>query len=344
MPPLVKMTFFRSLLPIAIVFFSFAGSKAEGKERLFDQFHVRTVQFSTTDKDGAAVKPFDRPLFSEDVEFYLGQRRRRSGNDGRVWTNIYGGTAVLHPTRETNRIRPDLFGVQVGFDVVRPEGPYFTLFYNYNHSRTGIRDLLRSRIDNHFIGSGYFLYLLGCHFGIQGGIGYDQYKVNNEIGSAKGDGLQTNIFSEFGIDWPIGRWAIKPFFAMQHDFVYHGRIGGVDNIIQGDRNDHSLSALLGLRVNWKPMENLEFQVRSTWVHEMLDRPPPFYKARFSAVHGTSTPAIFHYQGNTGRDWAWLGLGMKFIFNYNMSLFFDYDVMFNERLTSHLGNIGLCLGW
>jgi len=332
-------------LPLVMVaFFAFAGSTAEGTERLYDQFYVPMARFSTADEKNAAVNTFDRPLFGEDVEFYLGQRRRRSGNGGRVWTNIYGGTAVLHPTRETNRIRPDLFGVQVGFDVVRSQMAYFSLFYNYNYSKIGIRELLHSRTDNHFIGAGYFVYLSGCHFGIQGGIGYDQYKADNDIGGAKGDGLQTDIFSEFGIDFPVGKWAIKPFFALQHDFVYHGRIGDTDNIIQGDWNVHSLAALLGLRVNWKPLENLEFQARSTWVHEMLDRPPPFYKARFSAVHGTSTPAIFHYQGNTGRDWAWLGLGLKFEFNYNMFLFCDYDVMFNARLTSHLGSIGLCLGW
>ena len=334
----------RFLPLISVVFVAFAGIEAVGKERLFDQFHIRTVQFSTAEEEKSVLNSFDRPLFGTDVEFYLGQRRRRGGTGGRVWTNLYGGTAVLHPVRETNRIRPDLFGIQVGFDAVRSQVSYFSLFYNYNYTNTRIRELLRSRIDNHFLGAGYFVYLSGCHFGVMGGIGYDRYEAKNDDFSAKGDGLQTNLFGEFGIDFPVGKWAVKPFFALQHDFVYHGRIGRAPDIIQSDWNDHSISSLLGLRVNWKPLENLEFQVRTTWVHEMLDRPPPFYKARFSAVHGVSTPAIFHYQGNTGRDWAWLGLGTKFEFNYNMFLFFDYDVMFNARLTSHLGNIGLCLGW
>ena len=334
-------------LPLFALFLSFQFNEIEGKERLFDQFQLRSERFSTDDKENGVFEQrdsFDRPLFCEDVEFYLGQRRRRSGSDGRVWTNIYFASGALHPQRETNTIRPDVFGLQVGFDVVRSQIAYFSLFYNYNRSRVGVRDVLSSDNDNHFFGAGYFLYLSGCHFGFMGGIGYDQYKARNDIGSGKGDGLQTNLFGEFGIDFPIGKWAIKPFAALQHEFLYHGRIGNAPNVIQGDWNVHGLDALIGLRINWKPLENLEFQVRSTWIHQILDRAPPFYVARFSAVHGTATPIIFHYQGNTGRDWAWLGCGLKWEFYYNAFLFADYDVMLNTRLTSHLGNIGLCLGW
>jgi uncharacterized protein with beta-barrel porin domain len=258
--------------------------------------------------------------------------------------NGYFASGVLHPTEETNKHRPDVFGIQVGFDVVRSEMAYLSVFYNFNRSQDNLSDLLSSDIHNHFFGGGYFLYLSGCHFGVMGGIGYDQYKVNNDDGNAKGAGLQTNLFSEFGIDVPLGKWAIKPFAALQHEFLYHGRIGDAPNIVQGDWNAHGLDALLGLRVNWKLRENLEIQARSTWVHQLLDNPPPFYIARFSAVHGTSTPIIFHYQGNTGRDLAWLGLGLKWEFYFNAFLFFDYDVLLNERLTSHLGNVGLCFGW
>jgi len=340
------MRFF-SLLALPIFLLTFLANEAKGKERLFDQFQLRSEHFSTGSEESSVFEKrdaFDRPMFGEDVEFYLGQRRKRSGGSGRVWTNIYLASGVLHPQTETNKYRPDIFGLQVGFDVVRSQLAYFSLFYNYNRSKGGLDGLFSSAIDNHFFGGGYFLYLSGCHFGLMAGIGYDQYKVHNDIGSGKGDGVQTNLFSEFGIDFPIGTWAIKPFIALQHEFLYHGRIGETANIIQSDWNVHGLDALIGLRINWKPLENLEFQARSTWIHQLLDRSPPFYVARFSAVHGTATPVIFHYQGDTGRDWAWLGLGLKFEFFYNAFLFFDYDVMVNKRLTSHLGNIGICFGW
>ena len=329
------------------IFLSFQTSEIGGQERLFDQFHLRSAWLSTSAEESGVFDKrdsFDRPMFGQDVEFHLGQRRKRSGSSGRVWTNLYLASAVLHPKTETEKIRPDILGFQVGFDVVRSQLAYLSLFYNFNRSQQNLHSVLSSDIDNHFFGGGYFLYLSGCHFGFVGGLGYDQYSVRNDFGGGKGSGLQTNLFSEFGIDFSVGKWAIKPFAALQHEFLYHGRIGESPNIVQGDWNIHGLDALIGLRVNWKPLENLEIQMRSTWVHQVLDRSPPFYVARFSAVHGTGTPIIFHYQGDTGRDWAWLGLGMKFEFYYNAFLFLDYDVMVNKRLTSHLGNIGLCLGW
>ncbi len=343
----MKYLRFFPLLTVSIVVFFLHISQTDGKERLFDELQLQMPKFSTPteEAEGGGVRPsFDRALYGQDVEFYLGQRRQRNGSGGRVWTNIYFSTAVLHPKTKTNKIRPDIFGIQIGFDVVRSQTSYFSIYYNYNRTKEGLSDLMSSNIDNHFFGAGYFLYLSGCHFGLQGGLGYDQYKAKNDFGDGKGNGMQTNLFTEFGVDFPIGKWAIKPFCALQHDFVYHGRIGEAPNIIQSDWNVHGLNSLIGLRINWKPLENLEFQFRTTWIHELLDNPPPFYIARFSAVHGTSTPAIFHYQGNSGRDFAWLGIGMKWEFYYNAFLFIDYDAMVNKHLTSHLGNIGLCLGW
>jgi hypothetical protein len=51
-----------------------------------------------------------------------------------------------------------------------------------------------------------------------------------------------------------------------------------------------------------------------------------------------------YDGKTGRDWAWLGIGAKLEGIYGIYFFADYDVLVNERHTSHLGSLGLCLSW
>ena len=288
------------------------------------------------------------PMFSLDVDTdtYLGQRRRRRGGGGRVWTNMYYSDTTLEPKREDYKIKPDVYGIQIGFDVVQEHGVYSSFFGNFNQSDMKIGSFASSRNNNYFFGFGKFVYLAGCHFGFLAGAGYDEYKarVENVEGQYKGNGLQTNIFGEFGVDLIFGQWAIKPFYALQYDFLYHGRIGSKEDVFKGDWNGHSVNQLFGLRINWKPIDMMEIQLRTTWVHEMLNNTPPFYHSRFSAIHGTVTPAVYFYEGNIGRDWAWLGFGLKFEAVYNILLYLDYDCMINGRQTTHLGNLGLCFGW
>lgn len=288
----------------------------------------------------------DFPLFSTESDLMLGQRRRQRGGGGRVWTNLYYGDTVLEPKKYDFEIKPDLYGVQLGFDVVQQHGMYATFFGNYNHSSTKVGDVGKSTIDNYLFGFGKYISLQACHFGFTASVGYDDYKFRDHATAltGRGDGMQLNLSGEFGIDLIFDRWEIKPFYNLQYDFLYHGRIGSREFTVQGDWNDHSLVQTFGLRLKWKPSDMLTVQTRSGWVHEMLKHPPPFYNIRFSAVQGTTTPAVFFYEGHTGRDWAWVGLGTKFQLAYNVFLFLDYDLMINEYHATHFGCLGLCLGW
>lgn len=289
---------------------------------------------------------FDRPFFSTDIDCCLGQKYRRRGSGGRIWANLYYGDTALEPKGTESRIKPNLYGLQIGLDVIQTHGVYNTFFGNINQSKTKYPNQQNTKINNYLFGFGKYIYLSGCHFGGAGSLGYDQYKVNHSAGqiNAKGNGLQCNLFGEFGIDFIFGKWGIKPFYALQYDFLYHGQIGKSDVIVQGDWNGHGLNQLLGIRINWKLFDSFELQSRFTWIHEMLDNPPVYYHSRFSAVQGTSTPALFFYEGNTGRDWAWIGFGLKFEGVYNIFLFLDYDLTINARHTTHLANLGLCFGW
>jgi len=282
----------------------------------------------------------DRPIFSTDVDLFLGQYKRRRSGGGRVWTNLYYGDTTLKP-KEMGKIHPNFYGFQLGFDVAKSHGVYSTFFANANQSKTKF-DGADSKIDNYLLGYGKFIYLSMCHFIFTGSLGYDRYEVSTDK-TALGDGLQTNFFGEFGLDFLFGKWGIKPFYALQYDFLYHGNIGH-SPVVVNDWNGHGLNQLFGLRLSWKVTDMLELQSRTVWVHEMLDNPPPFFHSRFSPVSGTNSPAIMFYEGKTGRDWAWLGIGGKFEGVYNIYLFFDYDALFNERHITHLGSIGLCLGW
>ena len=282
----------------------------------------------------------DQLAFSTDVDIFLGQKKRRRNGGGRVWSNLYYADTTLKP-KEGGKIQPDVYGFQVGFDVAKSHGVHSTFFANVNQSKINFSGV-SSKIDNYLLGGGKFFYLNGCHFAFTACVGYDRYEIS--AGSTcMGDGLQTNFFGEFGLDFIFGKWGIKPFYALQYDFLYHGRIGN-SPVLLSDWNGHGLNQLVGLRLNWRIMDMLELQGRAVWVHEMLDNPPPFYRARFSPVHGTSTPAVMFYEGYTGRDWAWLGFGAKFECIFNVYLFLDYDLLINERHTTHLGSLGFCLGW
>ena len=286
----------------------------------------------------------NQPMFSVDVDVFLGQTHRRRGGGGRVWANTYYADTTLKP-KEGGKIDPNLYGFQVGVDLFKSHGFYSTFFLNVNQSKVRFGENFgggTSAIDNYLLGYGKFIYLSMCHFAFTGSIGYDRYKVTR-VHTGTGDGMQANLFGEFGLDFILGKWAIKPFYALQYDFLYHGRIGQSPTLY-GDWNGHGLQQLLGLRLNWKPTHILEFQGRTTWVREMLSNPPPFYRVRFSPVHGISTPAVMFHQGNTGRNWAWLGVGAKLECGFDVYLFLDYDVLLNERHTTHLGSLGLCLGW
>jgi outer membrane autotransporter protein len=285
----------------------------------------------------------NKPMFSVDTDLYLGQKKRRRGNGGRVWANLYYAGTVLHP-RDTAKISPETYGVQIGFDAVRQHGIYSTFFANIqqNNIESSIFD---SKVENYLFGYGKYFYLRSCHFGYLASLGYDEYKVYAEDEHLRGSGLQANAFGEFGIDILLGTWAFKPFYDLQYSFLYHGRIGEADaaeKII--DQHGHSFSQHFGMRTNWKPLDNFEFQLRTTWIHEYLNQPQPFYNLHFSAIQGTMTPAVMFFDGYTGRDWAWLGLGLKLECDFNVYVFADYDVLVNAYHTTHLVNLGLCFGW
>ena len=284
----------------------------------------------------------NQPLFSVETDIFLGQKRGRGG--GRVWANTYYGDTTLKPV-EGGRIDPSLYGLQIGVDLVQAHCVYSTFFFNVNQSKVKFGNNFgggSSIIDNYHLGYGKFVYLSMCHLALTGSIGYDRYEVTR-MGTGTGDGLQSNFFGEFGLDFLFGQWALKPFYALQYDFLYHGKIGK-SPVLYEDWNGHGLQQLFGLRVIWKPKEILELQSRVTWVHELLDNPPPFYHVRFSPLHGINTPAVLFHEGDTGRDWAWLGIGAKLDIAFDVYLFLDYDILLNERHTTHLGSLGLCLCW
>ncbi|MDR0521225.1 MAG: autotransporter outer membrane beta-barrel domain-containing protein [Planctomycetaceae bacterium] len=282
-------------------------------------------------------------LFSADADLYLGQKtRRRGGSGGRIWGNLYYGGSTLRP-QDTPKIQPVFYGFQLGFDAVKSYGGYSTYFLNVNQSDTKSA-LVSNKIENYFFGLGQFYYLRYCHFGYTAAGGYDRYETAADGIKGNGDGLQANLFGEFGIDILLGKWALRPYYALQYDFLYHGRIGSSPAVLYQDWNGHGFEQLMGLRTDWQITNSLTVQARATWVRELLSSMPPYYHLRFSPMQGVQTPAIMFFEGNTGRDWAWLGGGIKLEKEFNIITYLDYDVLVNTRHVTHLGSFGVCLNW
>jgi outer membrane autotransporter protein len=284
-------------------------------------------------------------IYDENSETFLAQSKR--GRGGCLWGNFYYSNTTLEPQNASIKIKPEDFGFQVGLDVLTDHEVYSMFMVNVNESKTKFSNVTKSKIENFVFGYGKVYHWQIAHVGWGASIGYDQYRVTTLGQKFSGNGLQSRLDGEFGLSFIFKKWDIKPFYALQYNFLYHGEIDSSHGIAQGDWHGHGLTQLMGIRLNWKPLENtLLFQSRVTWVHELLDNPPPFYSSHFSSIKGkgASTPSIFFFDGNTGRDWLWVGFGLKWSFLYQRSLFVDYDALINGRQVSHLINLGLCLGW
>jgi hypothetical protein len=280
-----------------------------------------------------------------DLETFLAQSSRNSG--GCVWSNLYYANTTLKPKNSGVKIKPDNYGIQIGIDVLTDHEVYSSFFFNVNESKIKFNNLLKTTADNFLFGYGKLYHWQVAHVGFGVYLGYDQYEMSAAGKKFSGNGLQSRLDGEIGLSFISKRWDIKPFYALQYNFLYHGEINSSDTVIEGDWNGHGLTQFLGIRLNCKLLENrLLLQSRAIWIHELLDNPPPFYSSHFSSIKGkgASTPSILFFNGNIGRDWAWVGFGLKWSLLYQRSLFLDYDAAINGRRITHLVNLGLCLGW
>lgn len=275
---------------------------------------------------------------------YRGQKT----DNGRFWTNFFYSGSSLKPKGEGRKIKPDLYGFQLGLDIPRSASICSIYFLNIGRSNTDFEKDARSKIGHYQLGFGKRIdWGRRAYVGYTGSLTYDDYKIRDRLSNRQysGDGVQANLSGEAALCWNGAEWSFRPFYALQYDFLYHGRLGKAGSAILGDSNDHSLQQYMGLRFTKNFQHTIDWQIRASWVHQMLKHTPPFTSSRFSSISGTSvpTPAVPFFDGNIGRDWAWLGTGVCFDF-YNWYLFLDYDLMINGRQNSHVASLFICLTW
>ena len=145
--------------------------------------------------------------------------------------------------------------------------------------------------------------------------------------------------------------SFQPYFGLQ--YVHLGQGGFVEDptnapnaalTINGLNHD-SLRTVFGGRLARQFAllgSNTTVEFRTAWLHEMLDATSPMMNARLSAAASTAT---FTASGaDLGRDWCWLGTGLKWNLGSRVSLYADYDLMLNARYSMHTGSGGLTYCW
>lgn len=231
-------------------------------------------------------------------------------------------------------------------------------FYSYGKSYTNVEHLqASSETDTHWLG------IVHSHVFPEGSycmgswtVGFDthrsdrrlQFRSIDRTATAKSSGWQSILYGELGVLSGYGeRLGVQPYFGLQHTYV---RQNGADedgalslNLGGGGMDIHSLRHILGGRIQWvrghRPRkyspDALEF--RGAWTHEYTDNLPPSFNGVLPSYGGPG----FQTSGiGLGRDWATLGVGLRWQRNPQCSWFLDYDTQFNGRQGYHMASGGL----
>ncbi|MGL6197182.1 MAG: autotransporter outer membrane beta-barrel domain-containing protein [Thermoguttaceae bacterium] len=276
----------------------------------------------------------------------------------RIWGDFYYDWTDISP-KDVPGVKADELGGIFGLDIKKRNGSVFGLFYHYgsndmkwNSDLFKLDDSLTGKTTNHQFGLSFNKPLPLSHFLVIASGGFDKYGfkylesgASNEI-NLDTDGIQANVYGEFGLDIPIKSFGIKPFWGLHYHFLKYDEVGAGTSFANSFHGDdyHGLNNLLGVRLSMKMFNGfLTTQFRGTWVHEYLETSPT-YQSYFSSIPTLYSPVRWNVEGDTARDWAWIGAGVKLNFGKVLLLFADYDLMINERQTSHVASLSLCLGW
>jgi len=262
----------------------------------------------------------------------------------RIWGAGYYDMTKIEP-EDFAPMDSDMFGLMGGLELKRRSGSVLGVYYHYASEETkwepNLLDLIDGDAKHHIIGLTFRKPLPLSHILLNVNGGLDQYGLRFDSDEAlKPKGYQANVYPEFGLNIPIGKMiGLKPYLAVHYHYLHHDDIS-----TYWDKADyHGLNNLLGLRTNLALGNIFQLQGRASWVHEYLKESPTSL-SYFSSLPGHFTPIRCNFEGDTARDWAWLGVGARLSFGHNLRLFADYDLTLNARQTSHTISCCLCLGW
>ena len=283
--------------------------------------------------------------------------RAMSGSPWDGWATGYGVGGRLHGDGNTTATGISSGGLIVGIERCIGYRAKGGLFYNFDHvSGDNNARYAATRIDGHLFGGYLQEQRDGWYWLTAGGFGFDQFESQrrvtigalNETPRAEYDGWRSMVYGEAGLDYQIGMTMIRPYGGLQYAYFRQHALTETDAANTGlsvaPAEFDCLRTHMGGRISRlldaDGARAIEF--RSAWIHEMLDATGPRASARFTQATGG---ASFLVDGtDLGRDWWWLGTGVRWTLASNSQLYLDYDLMINARQSVHTGSGGITMTW
>jgi outer membrane autotransporter protein len=230
-------------------------------------------------------------------------------------------------------------------------------FGAYSNMSVNLSGLPQSAVANQGQFGSYLLRDLGPSYWLAAGsVGFTGYHESrqmtfgniNSTATANYNGWNPTAYLERGVRWQSGQAIVQPYAALQYLYVRQNSFtesgaGLLDQTISGI-DTHALRGLLGARIArpWLTETGrvLTPELRAAWMHEFLE-PSSTLNAVFAPIGG----GTFAAQGlNFGRDWALLGTGTQYVYNQHVSLFANYDLLFNAQQAWNAGSGGIQFTW
>ena len=268
-----------------------------------------------------------------------------------IWGNFYAGGGNIKPDGFGEKIKHDLDGTQLGLTLGLGNAFSLSGYYNYNDSSAKYNGAKNST-STHLGGLGLRYNLSGFYFSLLGNYGDDCSTLKETDGDHRSldyDGWQATGFFETGFQWPTsGRlFVLTPFSnfqysSMEFDGFNRAQFTTTGKSVSYDAFYQTLGSRIDLNLPGCGM--LGLQGRLAWVHQYLGEAAPINNYQFGRIPGTLTPISAFYEGNGGRDWFWGGIGAKLSLFNLLSATLDYDVLLNAHQTTHVGSVGLMIGF
>ena len=265
-----------------------------------------------------------------------------------VWGDYYASGGKIRPDGTDLELDQNFDGWMLGGTVGLGSALSLMGYYNqqthkiaYNSATNKAKARLGG-LGGRFNVAGFYFTLLGCYSD-------DLYTLEEDGGENRSldyDGWQATGLFESGYEWPTeqGLFVLTPFSSIQYSTLKHDAIDRGAFTKSDDSVEYTaLYQTLGSRIDLNCIPMLGLQGRLGWIHQ-YKADCPISNYQFSRVPGTITPTMAYDIGTGGINWFWCGIGGKLSFLKVASVTLDYDVTMNQHQVTHIGSVGVLVGF
>ena len=276
-------------------------------------------------------------------------RGQNSGLLNGEWSGWIGGYGIGGQVQGKNGIAGldyDSTGTQLGLYRMLDACTVVGLFGSYGKQDVDTGDNTSADVESGNLGA--FLHRSdheGDYYTLAATLGYDSYDTSRNLGVNTGsfNGSQTGLFLERGWTRSLGALTVLPSAALQYAWIHQAAFTetGAGGASLSSSDTHSVRSIIGATIETQKLAALRgcmtLSSKAQWMHEFADDT--------TTSNGSVGGANFTTNGlSLGRDWAVMGLGMRYDRGGHLGLYGNYDVQFNERQTFHVGSGGVQWAW